>query len=147
MNQTNLTTDYACYEATDDWYDTLDSVRFWIESVALPTIGFLGILGNLLVILVLIRLNTNQKENKNRQNFDRLLISLSITDTLLLVMYITDALVQASNSYEPSWYQVDFINVVNYSFKRAQLRCEHLCHFIQHIINICRKFIHTFGIH
>ena len=69
--------------------------------------GILGLLGNVLNIIVLIKLTSNQKENKNRKNFDRILISLSITDSLLLFMYITDALIQAQESHdEPQWYQV-----------------------------------------
>ena len=86
-------------------------MRFVIESVTLPTVGVLGVLGNVLVIIILIKLTTNRKEQKNRKNFDRLLISLSIADSLLLIMYITDAIIQAKLPNEPPpnepyWYQV-----------------------------------------
>lgn len=95
---------------------TLESIRFAIESVTLPSCGLLGLLGNVLVIAVLIRLTTRRNENRNRKNFDRMLISLSIFDSLLLITYITDAIIQADLMYEPHWYQVRFyIYIVNIS--------------------------------
>jgi len=85
---------------------TLESIRFAIESVTLPSCGILGLLGNILVIAVLIRLTTRVNENKNRKNFDRMLISLCILDLLLLIIYITDAVIQVDLMHEPQWYQV-----------------------------------------
>ena len=109
--QASTASDNACYEPQSEWYNTLDYVRFAIETVTLPTVGFLGILGNVLVILVLIKLTTNRKKEKNRKNFDRLLISLSIADSLLLIVYISDAIIQGKwpnepPPDEPHWYQV-----------------------------------------
>ena len=94
-----------------EWYPKVMSVRFGIESVTLPVIGFLGIFGNLIVIAVLIRLTTSKKENQNEKKFDRMLISLSMADLLLLIMYVVDALVQVDLYNEPQWYQVRNINL------------------------------------
>ena len=87
------------------------SVRFGIDSVLLPVIGFPGILGNLMLIAVLIKLTNSKKENQKNKKFDRMLISLSIADFLLLTMYVFDALVQVNLYNEPQWYQVRNINV------------------------------------
>ena len=99
-------TDNVCYENATIWLETLDDIRFAVETIALPSVGSLGVMGNILVIITLIKLTKSKKENKNQTNFDRLLIFLSATDTLFLIMHIIDAIIQAQNHSEPMWYQV-----------------------------------------
>ena len=96
----------TCYERLNEWSLTLQTAMYWIESITIPFVGSLGCLGNILVITVLIRFTNSQGENKNRNNFDKLLISLAIVDTLHLIMYVTDSFVQANGTDEPYWYQV-----------------------------------------
>ena len=96
----------TCYENIDKWDSKIMSVRFGVESVTLPVLGFLGILGNFMVIAILIQLTRRKNGNHNNRKFDRILISLSIADSFLLVMYVVDALVQVDLYTEPQWYQV-----------------------------------------
>ena len=96
----------SCYENIDEWDSKIMSVRFGVESVTLPVLGLLGILGNFMVIAILIQLTRRKNGNHNNRKFDRILISLSIADSLLLVMYVVDALVQVDLYTEPQWYQV-----------------------------------------
>ena len=101
--------DSVCYENATIWLEALDNIRFAIETIALPSVGSLGVMGNILVIITLIKLTNSKKENKNQINFDRLLIFLSIADSLFLIMHIIDAVIQAQDLPEPGWYQVIII--------------------------------------
>ena len=102
--------DSVCYENATIWLEALDNIRFAIETIALPSVGSLGVMGNILVIITLIKLTNSKKENKNQINFDRLLIFLSIADSLFLIMHIIDAVIQAQDLPEPGWYQVIIMN-------------------------------------
>ena len=95
-----------CYELRKEWDKTLQNIRFAVESVTLQIFSYLGILGNTLVVAILIRLIKDPTENKNHKPFDRILIALAVFDTLLLVMYLVDAIVQVDILTEPQWYKV-----------------------------------------
>ena len=115
--------DSACYENATIWLEALDNIRFAIETVALPSVGILGIMGNTLIIITLIKLTKSKKENKNQTNFDRLLIFLSVADSLVLVMHIIDAIIQAQYGPEPIWYQVINLHCcINSKYFRLILR-------------------------
>ena len=112
-NQTSQAIEYGCYEYMEGtavgnmtWIETLDWVKFWVESIPITAVGSFGSLGNIVVIIVLLRL---VKQNQN-PNFHRLLISLSIVDIIFLIVYMTDAIVQCKydTAPEPQWYQVRF---------------------------------------
>ena len=51
------------------WVEVLDASRFWIEGIAIPSVGSFGILGNLVVIAVLLG-PTYRTENINQKNLD-----------------------------------------------------------------------------
>ena len=36
---------FSCYEDMEVWSGRIDAARFWIEGVALTTVGFVGFLG------------------------------------------------------------------------------------------------------
>ena len=36
---------FSCYEDMSVWSGRIDAARFWIEGVALTTVGFVGFLG------------------------------------------------------------------------------------------------------
>lgn len=48
---------YYCHEKLDQIQSILDKVSFWIEGVALTTVAIIGLLGNLLTVIVLPRLD------------------------------------------------------------------------------------------
>ena len=97
---------FSCYESFDKWDETLANARFAIESVSLPTFGILGLLANAIVIFALFRIAARKDLQGNQKNFDRMVISLSFIDSLLILIYIVDALIQIDIYHEPQWYQV-----------------------------------------
>ena len=72
----------------------------------MPIFGILGLLANIIVVFALVRITGNKSLKGNHKNFDRMVISLSIIDSLLLVVYVVDALIQVDLMHEPQWYQV-----------------------------------------
>ena len=100
------TTLSRCFESSDEWEQILDNVRFAIESVTLPTVGFLGMLANLIVVFVLVRITIKKCQHGKHKSFDRMVICLSSIDFLLIIFYVVDALVQIDILHEPQWYQV-----------------------------------------
>ena len=51
---------YYCHEKWDLILPVLDSVSFWIEGVSLTIVAFVGLLGNLLTVIVLPKLDRGQ---------------------------------------------------------------------------------------
>ena len=95
-----------CYETFHEWDETLENARFAIESVTLPIFGILGFLANIIVVFALFRITGKTNLKGNHKNFDRMVISLCFIDSLLLVVYVVDALIQVDLMHEPQWYQV-----------------------------------------
>ena len=97
----------------------LDDSRYCIEGIAIPSIGSIGLIGNLIVVGVLFCLIRNNSEQGSQRNFDVTLMSLAIIDFILLIMYITDSYIQnhfdpinVEQSKEPLWYKVKTIYVL-----------------------------------
>ena len=97
------------------WFQVIDESRYWIEGIVIPSVGAIGLIGNLIVIGVLACLIHENSDHGSQRNFDVTLISLSIIDLILLLMYLTDSYIQ--NHFDPSllgdepiWYKVKRIN-------------------------------------
>ena len=95
------------------WYQVMDDSRYWVEGIAIPSVGSVGVIGNLIVIGSLACLIRENNERGSQRNFDITLISLAIIDLILLLMYITDSYIQnhlnpisEDSSREPIWYKV-----------------------------------------
>ena len=123
---TKISAELACFEfivepgnysgnRSKNWIDIIDDSRHWIEGVAVPSVGIIGLIGNFLVVAVLLRLIHNT-ESISESNFDMTLIGLAIIDFTLLLVYMTDSFIQNHYSphissdvlIEPVWYQVSF---------------------------------------
>ena len=120
-NESSALADKECFEliVTSDedcknWFQIIDDSRFWIEGIAIPVVGIVGLVGNCLVVVVLSLLIRNNSESITQRNFDVTLLALTIIDFILLLIYMIDSVIQ--NSYnkenspelftEPGWYQV-----------------------------------------
>ena len=97
------------------WIQIIDDSRFWIEGVTIPIVASTGLICNTIVFVVLFSL-IRISDRGSQRNFDIILLALTIIDILLLIMYMTDSIVQ--NVYisnfseetftEPRWYQVRY---------------------------------------
>ena len=91
--------EYSCYENYTIYFPVYIETRFWIEGILLFGVGLLGAFGNLLTMAVL-------RKSKHTK-FNRLLIFLSITDTVLIVFFLlmSSCTVLAK---EPQWFVLIF---------------------------------------
>ena len=96
------------------WFQIIDDSRYWIEGIAIPSIGSIGLIGNMIVAGVLFCLIRNNSDQGSQRNFDFTLMSLAIIDFILLIMYITDSYIQnhfdpinVEQLKEPIWYKVN----------------------------------------
>ena len=98
------------------WIQIVDVSRFWIEGVTIPIVAITGLICNTIVFVVLFSL-IRISDHGSQRNFDIILLALTIIDILLLIMYMTDSILQ--NVYienfseetftEPRWYQVRYL--------------------------------------
>lgn len=119
-----------CYELRTEWEETLKNVRFGLESITLQMFSYFGIFGNILVIAILIQLIKDPTENRNHKPFDRILIALAVFDSLLLIIYVVDAIIQIDILSEPWWYEVSFWNTI-YTVL-VVISCS-----MYHLLNVC----------
>ena len=101
-----------CYELRAEWEETIEHMRFGLESITLQIFSYFGIFGNILVIAILVQLIKDPTENRNHKPFDRILIALAVFDSLLLIIYVVDAIIQIDILSEPWWYEVTFWNTI-----------------------------------
>ena len=64
------------------------------------------------MIAILIQLIKDPTENRNHKPFDRILIALAVFDSLLLIIYVVDAIIQIDILSEPWWYEVTFLHTI-----------------------------------
>ena len=97
VNET-LTPD-TCYELQSEYEDTILATQYWVKGVSLVILGSFGLIGNIVTILVLWRIDSNR-------NFNKLLIMLSTTDSLLIIYFILEKAIAEtfSQGEEPFWY-------------------------------------------
>lgn len=81
---------YKCYGNFTVHYHLYEETKFWVESVLIFAVGTLGILGNGLAFAVL-----NQSK---RTQFNQLLMTLSIIDSVLIASFMTVALLDLIQS-------------------------------------------------
>ena len=89
----------SCYERQEEWRSVHELSHFWVEGVAITAVGVFGICGNLLTILVLSQMDSNR-------SFNKLLVALSVVDTLLIVQTVGDTAILGvfSTGRLPAWY-------------------------------------------
>ena len=101
------------------WFQVIDETRYWIEGIAIPSVGSIGLIGNLIVTSVLFCIIRKSTDRGSQRNFDITLMSLAIVDFILLLMYITDSCIQNhlnpidnEHSSEPLWYKVGIKSIM-----------------------------------
>lgn len=97
---------YQCHEHFNEHRHFMTKAQFWIEGVSLFVVGIFGIAGNIMTVIVLGRIYSNT-------TFNRLLMSLAIVDTMLLIYYVLDygiigVFMRSKGMDEPLWYRVSF---------------------------------------
>lgn len=106
INLDDLSDKYQCHEVLNDYLHLMVNAQFWLEGITLMVVGAFGMAGNLLTIIVLRRIDSNT-------TFNRLLMTLAIVDSLLLIYYVLDNGVvgtfrRTHGLPEPDWYRVSF---------------------------------------
>ena len=61
--------DYVCYESLEEYGPIILNIHYWMNGIGTIVIGSIGIIGNIITILVLQRIDTNVM-------FNRLLLTL-----------------------------------------------------------------------
>ena len=92
----------TCYEKIKDFSDLRNNARFWLEGIAITLLGLVGLAGNFLSIAVLNTYKTNT-------SFNRLLMSLAVVDSLLIIdMVLEKAVIGNFIGSEPIWYKISY---------------------------------------
>ena len=98
---------FFCHEKYEIIIPILDSVNFWIEGVTLTTIALFGLLGNLLTVVVILKLDRAPPHNptgSGRSPFNTILITLVAFDSFFLIFSLFDSGLLASfHMPEPYW--------------------------------------------
>ena len=77
----------TCYEKIEDFSSMRENARFWLEGIGITVVGVVGLAGNIMAVFVLSTYSTNV-------SFNRLLMSLAVVDSLLIVdMVIQKAII------------------------------------------------------
>lgn len=97
-NDTSNKAEFSCHELKGEWKDTVSWSQFLIQGIGVTVIGLLGIAGNILSVIVLLKTKCNR-------NFHLLLVGLAVIDTfVLLILVIEMSVVTLFLEDEPSWY-------------------------------------------
>ena len=92
----------TCFEKIKDFSDLRNNARFWLEGIAITLLGLVGLAGNFLSIAVLNTYKTNT-------SFNRLLMSLAVVDSLLIIdMVLEKAVIGNFVGSEPIWYKISY---------------------------------------
>ena len=92
----------TCYEKIKDFSNLRNNARFWLEGIAITLLGLVGLAGNFLSIAVLNTYKTNT-------SFNRLLMSLAVVDSLLIIdMVLEKAVIGNFIGSEPIWYKISY---------------------------------------
>lgn len=67
--------EYVCYESLEEYGPTILNIHYWMNGIGTIVIGSIGIIGNIITILVLQRIDTNVM-------FNRLLLTLEADSRL-----------------------------------------------------------------
>ena len=98
---------FVCHEKYEIIIPIIDSVHFWIEGVTLTTIALFGLLGNLLTVIVILKLDRAPPHNPaggGRSPFNTILITLVAFDSFFLIFSLFDSGLLASfHMPEPYW--------------------------------------------
>lgn len=98
QNFTLLLNDSAAATGPDLIYlDFLDSSRFWIQRVLVPTILIIGVIGNLVTIVIMTR-------RRMRSSTNSYLAALATFDMIYLVMIFLLSFAHYPNIKSPSYY-------------------------------------------
>lgn len=107
MEYDNITSLSSCGERMMDYQYLITGSHFWIKGIALTILGSCGLLGNIITIFVLSKLQTSK-------NFNKLLITLATCDSLLIIYFIMEKSIVETFSYEePHWYRVAYPYVLH----------------------------------
>lgn len=95
----------TCYEPLgEELTAKLKAYEFWVSGVALSVVGCLGVVGNVLTLIALIKYETN-----TNNSFNKLLVHLTVVDLLLIVVCVHEfAVLNAFVGSQPHWYIVTF---------------------------------------
>nr|XP_040569928.1 FMRFamide receptor-like [Lepeophtheirus salmonis] len=102
--ESSPTHNYTCYENYTVYIEIWYTAKFWIEGILQFGVGLLGIFGNILTIFVL---------SKNKKtNFNNLLIYLSLTDLVLIIIFMAMSTSTIAANFhsqaQPPWFKILF---------------------------------------
>ncbi|XP_040579060.1 G-protein coupled receptor daf-37 isoform X1 [Lepeophtheirus salmonis] len=98
--------EYLCHETHEVSSFYLKFSTFWLEGVCILIVGGFGLIGNIMTLVVLGRIDSNTTYNK-------LLMTLAIVDFLLIFYYFLDygvigTFIRSQKKPEPLWYRLAY---------------------------------------
>ena len=94
--------EYTCYHEIDRFANMMDTAEFLLHGLTMAVVGFFGLIGNILVIVVLPKVESNT-------NFNKMLILLAVVDCFVIIFFVLDlSIVGQFLAEEPLWYRVSY---------------------------------------
>lgn len=91
---------FECYEEIEKFANFLRKANFYLHGITMFVVGLFGVVGNILTIYVLNRIQTNR-------NFNRLLVALAVVDTSVIFFFVLDISICGQFLVEePYWYRL-----------------------------------------
>ena len=70
--------EYVCYESLEEYGPIILNIHYWMNGIGTIVIGSIGIIGNIITILVLQRIDTNVMFNRLLLTLGKILFLLTI---------------------------------------------------------------------
>ena len=78
-----------------------------MEGIILSVVGSIGIFGNLISLHIL------RKDSMRKTTFDEMLTHLLILDTMLVIIFLLDAMTNVVFDSQPDWYKILYPYVIH----------------------------------
>ncbi|TRY61862.1 hypothetical protein TCAL_12552 [Tigriopus californicus] len=93
---------YTCYESFKTHRFVVLQARRWFDGIGLVLTGVFGLIGNFMTLIVLHR---QVSYIESTSNFNKLLMTLSLMDSLLILFYLVDVAMLVFVCHPPLWYR------------------------------------------
>eukprot|EP00093_Oithona_nana_P012280 12280.XXX_442860_446791_1 [CDS] Oithona nana genome sequencing. len=93
-----LEENFRCHEQYESHMKLVLDLKFWLETVVLSIIATFGFFGNIMTFIVL-------RKQRSRSNFHKMLMTLTVNDSILIIFYLLSSAVIGSLSEVPTWWK------------------------------------------
>lgn len=92
---------FRCHEQYESHMNLVLDLKFWLETVVLSVIATFGFFGNIMTFIVL-------RKQRSRSNFHKMLMTLTVNDSILIIFYLLSSAVIGSLNEAPTWWKLLF---------------------------------------